>query len=93
MEKILDELVEKIKGLPLSRQAALLEHLEEEESKPIDTPEACKLLGKSWRTVFRYIQEGTIPAKKVKGRWFFQREDIEDFLAGKSASANGGDKV
>lgn len=39
------------------------------------------LLGLSERTIKRYISDGTIPAKKLGGRWIIRRVDLDRVLA------------
>lgn len=43
--------------------------------------EVAELLGLSTKTVARWALEGTVPAAKIAGSWFFRRSVIEALLA------------
>ncbi len=50
--------------------------------KPYLVPaEAADLLGLSLRTVMRHLASGTIPGKKLGGRWRIRRVDLDAALA------------
>jgi excisionase family DNA binding protein len=46
----------------------------------IGTPEACARLGVTLRTLYRFIDEGQLPAYKMGRVIRLQESDIEDFI-------------
>lgn len=42
--------------------------------------ELAPILKRSYKTILKYVKEGTLPSSKVKGRYLITDEDIKIFL-------------
>ncbi|HEY8449001.1 MAG TPA: helix-turn-helix domain-containing protein [Bacillota bacterium] len=52
------------------------------EPELLTLTEAIKALRISRRTAYRWLQDGTLPAVKIGGRWRVRREDLDALLRG-----------
>ena len=77
MDKMIDELVERIKALSLERQAALLTWLEKAENEELTASDAARVLGVDRQTLIRRIERGELKARKDGRFWRIKRRDIE----------------
>jgi excisionase family DNA binding protein len=77
MDKMIDELVERIKALPLERQAALFTWLEKAENEELTASDAARVLGVDRQTLIRRIERGELKARKDGRFWRIKRRDIE----------------
>ncbi|HPB88334.1 MAG TPA: helix-turn-helix domain-containing protein [Thermotogota bacterium] len=77
MDSILNELLERIKHLPLTRQAALIEYIDSLENETVSASEAARMLRCDRQTVIRMINRGDLPASKRGRNWLIQKKDIE----------------
>lgn len=77
MESIINELIERIKRLPLTRQAALVEYIDSLENEFVSASEAARLLKCDRQTVIRIINRGELPASKRGRNWLIQKKDID----------------
>lgn len=53
-----------------------------EELRLYDLNDLEPILGRSRRTLLRYIYDGKLPARKVGGRWGVTKADLERFMNG-----------
>jgi len=77
MDSILNELIERIKRLPLTRQAALIEYIYSLENETVSASEAARMLRCDRQTVIRMINRGDLPASRRGRNWLIQKKDIE----------------
>lgn len=77
MDSILNELLERIKHLPLTRQAALIEYIDSLENETVSASEAARMLRCDRQTVIRMINRGDLPASKRGRNWLLLKKDIE----------------
>lgn len=77
MDKMLNELIEKIKALPIDRQAALWEWIDQAENEELNAAEAARLLRIDRQTLIRRIERGELKARKDGRFWRIKRRDIE----------------
>lgn len=49
------------------------------EPKLLTTKEVAEMLRVSKRTIFRYIKDGKLKAKKI-GQWRIKKEDLDKFI-------------
>ena len=47
----------------------------------INADEAAELLGVSKNTLYKYANEGAIPATRIRRNWIFIRQNLERWLA------------
>ncbi len=52
----------------------------EPKPKSISATEVCRILGISRPTLYKYINEGKIPAKRISTRWIFSQDEIDDLM-------------
>lgn len=83
MDKMLNELIEKIKALPIDRQAALWEWIDQAENEELNAAEAARLLRIDRQTLIRRIRRGEIDARKDGRNWQIKRQDIDRLKEGK----------
>ena len=77
MDKMIDELVERIKALSLERQVALFTWLEKAENEELTASDAARVLGVDRQTLIRRIERGELKARKDGRFWRIKRRDIE----------------
>ena len=77
MDKMIDELVERIKALSLERQAALFTWLEKAENEELTASDAARVLKVDRQTLIRRIERGELKARKDGRFWRIKRRDIE----------------
>jgi excisionase family DNA binding protein len=46
----------------------------------VTVKEAAQLIRRSERTIYRWLEEGFLPAKKVKDGWLIKPEDLLNLL-------------
>ncbi len=55
----------------------------DEESDVMNLNETAKHFGKSPKTIRRWVDDGKLPARRIKGnkysKWLFSKKDLEDF--------------
>ena len=61
-------------------EAIVREAQTEDVSKSLSATEVCRLLNISRPTLYKYIQEGRIPAKRISTRWIFSQDEIDDLM-------------
>ena len=74
MDSILNELLERIKHLPLTRQAALIEYIDSLENETLSASEAARMLKCDRQTVIRMINRGDLPASKRGRNWLLLKK-------------------
>lgn len=52
-------------------------HMVEQEDTRLSIEEAAKLLGISYKTVWRWVRFGKIAAQRVGGQWRIKKSDLE----------------
>ena len=77
MDNLMTDLVERIKRLNLSRQAALMEYLDVIESETVTASEASRILQVDRQTIIRMIKRGELPATKDRRNWRIPRKAVE----------------
>lgn len=61
-----------------------LDDLFADEPRMLTVTRVAEVLGMSPKGVYKWIDEGTLPAYKVSGRWFVVRDELVQVLAGGS---------
>jgi len=51
--------------------------------------EVAALLRVSPQTLYKMLENGSIPAVKIGSQWRFDRDQIKEWLKGQTAAANG----
>lgn len=51
--------------------------------------EVAALLRVSPQTLYKMLEQGSIPAVKIGSQWRFDRDQIKDWLKGRTGTANG----
>jgi excisionase family DNA binding protein len=55
-----------------------------EDDDPIGLEEVAVRLGVHYMTAYRYVRTGLVPARQDGGRWWVERADLDEFVAGRS---------
>lgn len=50
----------------------------------LTTTEAARFLDVTPNTLYRWLKDGTIPVRRIGGRWRFYREDLERWVLANS---------
>ena len=50
-------------------------------SEYLSVNDLCKVLGIGRATAYKWLNDGTIPAYRVRGVWKILRDDVKDFVA------------
>ena len=62
----------------------------EKEDRWLSVEEICKYLGISNDTIYKWINDKTMPAHKVGRLWKFKKDEVDDWVRGGGANEEGG---
>lgn len=65
-----------------TRKELIRKYLNRGKAEDLTLEEAAKEMSWHRRTITRYIEQGTLSARKVGGRWRIRRKDLEEFKRG-----------
>ena len=82
LPSIVSDLKEELKALrkDVAELKAICMHQRPTRRKPIGYDEACKIIGKSKNTLYRYTSQGIVPHYKRGKRVFFYEEELIQWL-------------